>query len=26
VESASPAEFFQHPREQRTRTFLSKIL
>jgi polar amino acid transport system ATP-binding protein len=26
VESASPSEFFQHPREQRTRTFLSKIL
>jgi polar amino acid transport system ATP-binding protein len=26
VESASPAEFFQNPREQRTRTFLSKIL
>jgi len=26
VESASPAAFFQNPREQRTRTFLSKIL
>ena len=26
VEAASPAEFFQNPREQRTRTFLSKIL
>jgi polar amino acid transport system ATP-binding protein len=26
VESASPAEFFQNPREERTRTFLSKIL
>jgi ABC-type polar amino acid transport system ATPase subunit len=26
VESAPPADFFQNPREQRTRTFLSKIL
>ena len=26
VEAAPPAEFFQNPREQRTRTFLSKIL
>jgi polar amino acid transport system ATP-binding protein len=26
VESAPPAEFFQNPREERTRTFLSKIL
>lgn len=26
VEAAAPDEFFQHPREQRTRVFLSKIL
>jgi ABC-type polar amino acid transport system ATPase subunit len=26
VESAPPAEFFDHPREERTREFLSKIL